>query len=104
MNIRFVNQKGKSDSVEVTRPTLIEASDKQGYSGVKYYIIAKKRANDASPIVIGRFEDQDTRDEELTRIKEAFQNGETEYVVQNAMAVDRDFSKIVQKKMKGVIS
>ena len=50
---KIYKSEGELDSVEVKRPTRIDASDKQGYRGIKYYIIAKKCANDASPVTLG---------------------------------------------------
>lgn len=93
MIIHFTNQKNKPDFVEAKRSELIVPYNKQGLRSIHWGIHAKKRVNDAHPIVLGFFESEAKRDTVIAEIKTAIGN-EDEFVVEGALPVDRDFSKI----------
>ena len=93
MIIHFTNQRNKPDFVEVNRPELIVPYNKQGLHGIHWGIHAKKRANDAHPIVLGFFVSEEKRDAVIAEIKTAIGN-KNEFTVEGALPVDRDFSKM----------
>lgn len=93
MLIHYINQRNNPAFVDVNRPELIVPYNKQGLHGIRWGIHAKKRINDASPIVLGYFESEEVRDSVIADIKAAIGN-EDEFDVNRALPVDRDFSKI----------
>lgn len=93
MLIQFTNQKNKPDCVEVKRKELIVPYDKQGLHGIHWGIHAKQRTNDAHPIVLGFFASEEKRNNVIDSLKEAI-GKDDKFVVEGALPVDRNFSKI----------
>ena len=96
MTIHFINQKNKKDSIVVNRSELIVEYNKKGLYGFHWGIQAKKRINDASPTTIGFFESEEKRDVVLNKIQTAIEAKNKEFIVKDALPVDRDFSKITK--------
>lgn len=80
MNIYYYNSFGKIAYVEVTNTDNIQTAVHHRKPAIKNM----KRKNDAHAEILGVFETEEIRDNEMSAIKEAIEKGCAEYTVQNS--------------------